>query len=383
LWEKASVEPAMLRVPIVIIVFVVLVGISLFVLEKMRIDYGFVLTTRTAPFAFIFGAALLLSVEYALSMTIFSTSLGFTIETGVSVFYALLVLIVFLPLPFAETRTGFLKLLKACFFPVGSVSFSEVLLADAMTSVSKVLKDFGTSIVVVYAYYRAQDVVDLHNYAMIMIALLASLPYWLRVRQCTVQLYGCADFPARVPVLLNIIKYCTAFPPIWLTAYASLGYVLPAMPKLIAAFATLNSLYSFLWDIIMDWGFFTVTREGKILARPRIMLPLLTYLLATVINLALRFAWLINRVPGMDKVHSSVIVLAIELGEVFRRSMWMVYRIEWEVIVQQDKAIEKDPVLADKLRINKNSKPVCCSPCINSTSSISNSSSSSSNSNNS
>lgn len=34
---------------------------------------------------------------------------------------------------------------------------------------------------------------------------------------------------------------------------------------------------------------------------------------------------------GMDQLHSSVIVLIIELGEVFRRAMWAVYRIEWEV----------------------------------------------------
>lgn len=33
----------------------------------------------------------------------------------------------------------------------------------------------------------------------------------------------------------------------------------------------------------------------------------------------------------MDQLHSSVIVLIIELGEVFRRAMWAVYRIEWEV----------------------------------------------------
>jgi hypothetical protein len=53
----------------------------------------------------------------------------------------------------------------------------------------------------------------------------------------------------------------------------------------------------------------------------------------------------------MNQMHSSVIVLIIEIGEVFRRSMWAIYRIEWEVIVQQDKAIEKDPALAEKLRI--------------------------------
>lgn len=53
----------------------------------------------------------------------------------------------------------------------------------------------------------------------------------------------------------------------------------------------------------------------------------------------------------MDQLHSSVIVLVVEVGEVLRRAMWAAYRIEWEVIVQQDRAIEKDPVLAEKLRV--------------------------------
>lgn len=53
----------------------------------------------------------------------------------------------------------------------------------------------------------------------------------------------------------------------------------------------------------------------------------------------------------MEQLHSSIIVLLIELGEVLRRSMWAIYRIEWEVIVQQERAIEKDPALAEKLRL--------------------------------
>lgn len=65
----------------------------------------------------------------------------------------------------------------------------------------------------------------------------------------------------------------------------------------------------------------------------------------------------------MDQLHSSVVVLIIELGEVLRRSIWAIYRIEWEVIVQQDRAIEKDPVLAEKLRVKYVGKtPTSISP---------------------
>jgi len=68
----------------------------------------------------------------------------------------------------------------------------------------------------------------------------------LRVRQCTVQLSLCPDFIARIPVYLNILKYFSAFPPIWLTAYASLGYTMNNLAQITAVLAAINSIYSFL-----------------------------------------------------------------------------------------------------------------------------------------
>lgn len=64
--------------------------------------------------------------------------------------------------------------------------------------------------------------------------------------QCRVQLSSCPDLIARFPVYLNILKYLSAFPPIWLTAYAGLGYTMPNLPLIITAFAAINSVYSFL-----------------------------------------------------------------------------------------------------------------------------------------
>jgi EXS family len=67
----------------------------------------------------------------------------------------------------------------------------------------------------------------------------------MRIRQCWVQLVGASDNWARLPITLNLIKYATAFPPIWLAAAASLGYFHPDLPAITAAMATLNSLYSY------------------------------------------------------------------------------------------------------------------------------------------
>lgn len=89
----------------------------------------------------------------------------------------------------------------------------------------------------------------------------------------------------------------------------------------------------------MDWGLITFTRDGKVLRRQRMYFPIVFYFLAVVINFMLRFSWTIHRLPGMNMLHSSIIVLVIELGEIIRRSIWNLFRIEWEMIVQQEKGL--------------------------------------------
>lgn len=96
----------------------------------------------------------------------------------------------------------------------------------------------------------------------------------------------------------------------------------------------------------MDWGLLTFTRDGRVLRRQRLYLPLISYVLLVAVNFVLRFSWLVNRLPGADHLHSSIIVLVIEVGEVFRRALWNIYRIEWEVISQQEKALEKEKALS-------------------------------------
>lgn len=133
----------------------------------------------TAPFAFIFTTALFLCTLYAVHMTVFSTSLGLTIETAIGLFYLLVGAILCIPkMPFAESMNHIWRLLRLCFMPGATISFSEVLFADALTSLSKVFKDLGTTVVAIYCFSNSTNILDLHNHAMILIALLASLPYW-------------------------------------------------------------------------------------------------------------------------------------------------------------------------------------------------------------
>ena len=135
-------------------------------------------------------------IFYAVNMTFFTSGLGWTIEHGITWFYIIAVLVYILPYIYTisnpkagtstsiyptfmeEHKTTFNRLLRTVFFPGSTITFPEVLLADAMTSVSKVLKDFGTTLVAVYAIITRKNVIDLHDSAMILVALLASLPFW-------------------------------------------------------------------------------------------------------------------------------------------------------------------------------------------------------------
>jgi hypothetical protein len=112
--------------------------------------------------------------------------------------------------------------------------------------------------------------------------------------------------------------------------------------------ATINSVYSFLWDIIMDWGLLTLyaaplSSPSTPLSptnyfRPRTVFSFPLHLLISCLNLFLRFSWAANRIEGLSSLPPSQLVLIIELAEVFRRAVWNIFRIEWEINQQEKNA---------------------------------------------
>ena len=87
----------------------------------------------------------------------------------------------------------------------------------------------------------------------------------------------------------------------------------------------------------MDWGLITLTRTGTFYFRQRILYHPIIYILASAINLFLRFSWKAPSLPFFGKLHTANLIILLQISEVLRRSMWNMLRIEWEVIVQQDK----------------------------------------------
>lgn len=272
---------------------------------------------------------------YSVVMMI-SSAFYFSTEFSVTLFYFMLLISYFVPIFSSNTSKHFFKLLKLCFFPSNCIMFSEVLLADMLTSLSKVFKDFGITLIAIYAKYSGTDIFLLHNEGMIVIALFASLPFAIRIQQCYIQLDNSDDATQKILIALNLLKYISALPPIWLSVIASLVHTNSYINTITLATLIINSLISFLWDLIMDWGIVRVSKH-RVKLRDCYLFPSPFYLVVIFCNFILRFSWLANRLQFLRHLHSSELIFLVEILEILRRSMWNMLRIEWEIICQQDK----------------------------------------------
>lgn len=363
LWSQDSVTPAIQRAPIVVLVFICLWYMNLVLLDKNKVNYAGVLGLKTPALDFTLSCGFVIGIAYFITMGLGVKMGGIAAELGITLFYgAIVIFIMCIDFPsvaalfpsdahIVENKGKFFRLCRNVVWPGQTVAFSEIVFADALTSLSKVFKDAAITIIAVYSSMTQTPIADLHEQGMILVAVLASIPFLIRVRQCWVQFEGQHDAVLRIPIFLNIVKYMSAFPPIWLAAAATLGFYHQNLPVYIMLTTSVNSLYSFLWDIVMDWGLLSFSRDGKCSSRQRFFYPTITYLLVSGTNLVLRFAWAANKFEAFAGLDASTLVLCLELVEVVRRSVWNMYRIEWEIITVDSK---------DKL-LDSNSKGVSIS----------------------
>lgn len=132
-----------------------------------------------APIYSTFMLAGSLLCIYALTITLSSKLASFDVAVSMTIFYGVLLLLLAFPYaPWSADRSFYFKFLKQIVMPVDKIAFREIMFADALCSLSKVFKDFGVTVVSIYALYNNANIVDYHESAMIFIAILASVPFW-------------------------------------------------------------------------------------------------------------------------------------------------------------------------------------------------------------
>jgi len=260
---------------------------------------------------------------------------------------------------FGPSRLSLLRAVwESIIAPFGPVTFWHVIVADYMTSLANAFSDLQLAACISPHIFRSglgSDGIYVrstelwHDFYLTCAdsyanAIGLALPFWIRLMQC-LKVYSTTREGKN---LWNALKYSTAFP----LVYA--GYLRRHEPshfhdQCFVAAAVVQSTYCFIWDVHMDWGLFWLAElrgdsaEGyaccggkPVVARIRepllISQSVLAHLALCAFNLALRFIWALSVFGGVPGRGAGM--LFFELVEILRRTVWAVFRIEWEVIAK-------------------------------------------------
>lgn len=184
----------------------------------------------------------------------------------------------------------------------------DVLFADALTSMSKLLADMQVVLCAILLVFFGQSTSTACGNSLLG-ALLASTPYCIRAVQCWLT-YSTKNDQNQ---LINFGKYISSLPVIWLSALKGNLDAEGGQPdahdvhleRLWFYSVIINTLYSFLWDVFMDWGLgWPRSAHGKpqwLFLRPTLAYkqPLYYYLMI-VVDFALRGCWSLKLSPHLQ-----------------------------------------------------------------------------------
>lgn len=95
-------------------------------------------------------------------------------------------------------------------------------------------------------------------------------------------------------------------------------------------FATVNSTYCYIWDIMMDWSLLEFGSKNFLLRNQLTYKVKWPYYSAMVIDLVLRFNWIWYAIFEQQIQQKQLLSFFVALSEIFRRVMWMFFRMENE-----------------------------------------------------
>lgn len=230
--------------------------------------------------------------------------------------------------------------------------FGDILLADVLTSYSKVLGDlFVSACMFLSSGVSSTDKPDRNCGGQYLVPLIISIPSVIRLRQCLIEYARVRGSPKSANLgwggqhLANALKYSSAFPVIILSALqrgydpTKIGLSEAGLFRLWLFFVFLNSFYSFYWDVAKDWDLtlFAAPRERNNpdhpwgLRRHTHFHTKEMYYGAIALDLMLRCTWSLKLSPHLDHFNDlEGGVFVMELLEVLRRWMWIFFRVETE-----------------------------------------------------
>lgn len=248
--------------------------------------------------------------------------------------------------------------------------FGDILLADVLTSYAKVLADlFVCLCMFLTSNGSATARPDRGCGGDILVPVIMAVPSAIRLRQCLIEYVRVRSAPLREATgwggqhLANAAKYSTAFPVIVIGAMLrNQTEASPGLSRAWIAACLLNSFYSFYWDVAKDWDLtlFSDARERNSPDHPYGLRRRLlvhkpgVYYAVIALDLALRCTWMIKLNPSLDQISNfESSIFLIQFLEVFRRWIWIFFRVETEWIRNNPVGLDAEDILLGDFQGNK------------------------------
>jgi hypothetical protein len=228
--------------------------------------------------------------------------------------------------------------------------FGDILLADVLTSYAKVCGDLFVTVCMLFGTAGSSTKrPDRNCGGIVIVPFLLAVPSMIRLRQCLIEYMRVRNAPYKESVgwggqhLANALKYSSAFPVIISSTLQRNAQDLgtkAALNKLWLVAVLINSLFSFYWDVAKDWDLtlFSSRRERTSPHHPWGLRDRLVvfrnanlYYAVIGLDLLLRCTWSMKLSPHLDKFSDFESgIFLIEFLEVFRRWVWIFFRVETE-----------------------------------------------------
>ncbi|KJE90575.1 xenotropic and polytropic murine leukemia virus receptor xpr1 [Capsaspora owczarzaki ATCC 30864] len=318
-----------------------LVAGDIWIWQKRKINYAFIFDFNVRDhlnFVEVAEVAGFLSVFWCVSILCytFSDSISFIPARwnplALASFY---VLFMFNPFPIFRRSARYWTLRtfgRVIVSPLTKVRFADFWFGDQLISLVVALLDWEF----LFCYYitSATSSSRCVSVSYGVRPVITCLPAFWRLMQC---LRRYRDTKAKFPHLVNAGKYSAT---IMVGIFSSLdayyreshpGSSWNAFRTIWVICASISAVYSYTWDIKMDWGL--TERKYKFLRKELVYYPKFVYYFAMVLDLALRFLWTFTIAPQQNIgnfLSSQIFLSVLAFLEVSRRCMWNIFRLENE-----------------------------------------------------
>lgn len=164
------------------------------------------------------------------------------------------------------------------------------------------------------------------------------LPFYLRFCQCLIR-YKKEKSNVHI---YNMLKYVSGMSIVLCTSinWKYWGISLYTSKLILVFTYVVGSTFMYIWDIYMDWGL--LTEYDKLLRKNNnIMYPPYYYYIGGIFNLIFRLTWALTIMPVSifenQEINSFLITFFVMFIEVFRRAIWICFRLENEHITNASK----------------------------------------------